>query len=109
MLARDCCGGSCWAVGRGKCRGMQTELAGGPVLRVQPARPARQLAPAEAVRRGRSSAVRASELGDGTLEVREVQEALEWVQLLRRNPDLLATMNDRIMANAKQGVSARSL
>jgi len=50
------------------------------------------------------SALRASELGDGTLEIREVDEAVQWLDLMRRNPDLLSTFNDQIISNNRQGV-----
>jgi len=49
------------------------------------------------------SALRASELGDGTLEVRELDEALRYVCLFEQ-PDLLGMMNDCIMRNATLGV-----
>ena len=39
----------------------------------------------------RYSALRASELGDGTLEVREVKDAVEWIQLMKDNAGI--TMN----------------
>ncbi|EKX53218.1 hypothetical protein GUITHDRAFT_100928 [Guillardia theta CCMP2712] len=50
------------------------------------------------------SALRASELGDGTLEVREVKDAVEWIQLMKDNAGILDMMNDKIIANGKQGV-----
>eukprot|EP00873_Tetraselmis_striata_P009018 jgi/Tetstr1/429282/TSEL_019200.t1 len=51
------------------------------------------------------SAIRAYELGDGTREVREVGEALEWMRLmLEPGSDVLAEMNRRIAANAAIGV-----
>jgi len=49
------------------------------------------------------SALRASELGDGTLEVRELQEALQYVELFERQ-EPLNTMNDCIMRNATIGI-----
>eukprot|EP00960_Hanusia_phi_P042688 755656-Hanusia_phi.AAC.6 len=50
------------------------------------------------------SALRASELGDGTLEVREVKDAVEWIQLMKYNAGILDMMNKKIIANGKQGV-----
>jgi len=51
------------------------------------------------------SAVRASELGDGTLEARTIEDALEYVELFRA-PDspLLVSMNEMIKQNGKQGI-----
>jgi len=50
------------------------------------------------------SALRSSEAGDGSLEVREADEAVEWVQMMRERAGVLDTMNTCIMQNAKQGV-----
>mmetsp|Transcript_6054 Transcript_6054/g.10931 ORF Transcript_6054/g.10931 Transcript_6054/m.10931 type:complete len:598 (-) Transcript_6054:264-2057(-) len=51
------------------------------------------------------SAVRAYEIGDGTREVREVEEALEWMRLmLEPGSDVLQEMNRRIAANGAMGV-----
>ena len=47
------------------------------------------------------SAVRASEVGDGTLEVREVDEALAWVKIMRERESVLTTMNACIMDQNK--------
>jgi hypothetical protein len=47
------------------------------------------------------SARRAGELGDGTLEAREVQDAMEYVDLMLTSPDLLVGMNTCIMQNNK--------
>mmetsp|Transcript_41431 Transcript_41431/g.96877 ORF Transcript_41431/g.96877 Transcript_41431/m.96877 type:complete len:518 (-) Transcript_41431:516-2069(-) len=49
------------------------------------------------------SALRASELGDGTLELRETSDALAYVNLFK-TPDLLAQMNDCIIANNTIGL-----
>lgn len=50
-----------------------------------------------------ASAVRAAELGDGTLEARDVKEALAAVRLLQR-PELLEHMNRCIVRNGQAGV-----
>ena len=47
------------------------------------------------------SARRAGELGDGTLEAREVEDAMEYVDLMLNSPDLLVGMNTCIMQNNK--------
>jgi hypothetical protein len=47
--------------------------------------------------------MRASELGDGTLEVREVPEAVRYVDLFTTT-NLLETMNNSIDANNKIGI-----
>mmetsp|Transcript_22987 Transcript_22987/g.34279 ORF Transcript_22987/g.34279 Transcript_22987/m.34279 type:complete len:530 (-) Transcript_22987:2892-4481(-) len=49
------------------------------------------------------SAMRASELGDGTLEVREVPEAVRYVELFLTTK-LIETMNNSIEANNKIGI-----
>eukprot|EP00546_Thalassionema_frauenfeldii_P014156 CAMPEP_0178909592 /NCGR_PEP_ID=MMETSP0786-20121207/8612_1 /TAXON_ID=186022 /ORGANISM="Thalassionema frauenfeldii, Strain CCMP 1798" /LENGTH=460 /DNA_ID=CAMNT_0020581719 /DNA_START=128 /DNA_END=1506 /DNA_ORIENTATION=- len=49
------------------------------------------------------SAWRAAELGDGTLEAREVQDCLDYLQLFL-NSDALEQMNRSIIKNQKQGV-----
>ena len=49
------------------------------------------------------SALRASELGDGTLEVREVPEAVTYVKLFM-NTGLLDVMNKSIEDNSKIGL-----
>jgi len=49
------------------------------------------------------SALRASELGDGTLEAREIQDCLEYVDLFMK-PDLLTSMNKCIVENNKIGI-----
>jgi hypothetical protein len=50
------------------------------------------------------SALRSSEVGDGSLEVREADEAVEWVQMMRQRKGILESMNTCIMNNAKEGV-----
>ena len=51
------------------------------------------------------SAVRAYELGDGTREVREVSEALEWMRImLEPGAEVLMEMNRRIAVNGTIGV-----
>lgn len=49
------------------------------------------------------SALRASELGDGTLELRETSDALAYVELFK-TPHLLMQMNDCIIDNNKIGL-----
>jgi len=49
------------------------------------------------------SALRASELGDGTLELREVKDALDYIELTK-TPDLLVEMNDCIIKNNTIGL-----
>ena len=49
------------------------------------------------------SAVRASELGDGTLELREVPDAMAYIEKMEQGPDLLLTMNKCIISNKKSG------
>ena len=52
------------------------------------------------------SALRASELGDGTLEARELSDCLRFVELFKDTPGspLLVSMNEKIMENGKIGV-----
>jgi len=50
------------------------------------------------------SARRASEVGDGTLELREVDDALAYIATMKRTPDLLVSMNKAIMLNKANGV-----
>ena len=50
------------------------------------------------------SARRASEVGDGTLELREVPEALAYVDKMLATKDLLVTMNEAIKTNKGTGV-----
>jgi len=49
------------------------------------------------------SALRASELGDGTLELREVEDAMAYIAQMDAGPDLLLTMNKCIVSNKKSG------
>ena len=48
--------------------------------------------------------MRASELGDGTLELREVPEAMAYIQKMDKSPDLLKMMNSQIVKNKAAGV-----
>jgi len=50
------------------------------------------------------SARRAGELGDGTCEAREIEDALEYVELFMKSPDLLVQMNTSIIQNNKIGI-----
>lgn len=50
------------------------------------------------------SAKRASELGDGTLEAREIKDAMDYVDLFLNQTDLLVSMNEAIMNNNKIGI-----
>eukprot|EP00798_Chlamydomonas_sp_ICE-L_P007873 gene7873-1083_t len=52
------------------------------------------------------SALRASELGDGTLEAREVEDALRYIELFKDLPGspMLVSMNEMIMQNGEQGI-----
>ena len=49
------------------------------------------------------SAKRASELGDGTVEARELQDAKDFVDLFLSSPDLLVQMNEMIIENNTVG------
>jgi hypothetical protein len=49
------------------------------------------------------SALRASELGDGTLEAREVEDALKYIDLFLK-PELLTSMNMCIIKNNSMGI-----
>jgi hypothetical protein len=51
-----------------------------------------------------SSATRAAELGDGTVEAREVTDAIDFVKLFLEAPDMLVSMNESIMNNNKIGL-----
>jgi hypothetical protein len=51
-----------------------------------------------------SSAKRAAELGDGTLEAREVDDAMRYLTLFLESPDLLNSMNEAIKSNNTRGV-----
>jgi len=50
------------------------------------------------------SACRASELGDGTIEARELEDANEFVSLFLDKPDLIVSMNQAIVENNKIGL-----
>jgi len=50
------------------------------------------------------SALRAAELGDGTLEAREIEDAMTYVNLMIDKPDLLVQMNNSIIKNSEIGV-----
>jgi len=52
------------------------------------------------------AALRASELGDGTQEAREVADAVKYISVFKDIPGspLLVSMNEKIMANAKIGI-----
>ena len=50
------------------------------------------------------SAMRASELGDGTLELREVPEAMAYVKKMDESPALLKMMNGMIVKNKAAGL-----
>lgn len=50
------------------------------------------------------SALRASELGDGTLELREVEDAMAYVEQMGKGPALLTTMNKCIVKNKAAGL-----
>lgn len=50
------------------------------------------------------SAVRASEIGDGTAEVRESDDAIKWVNLFSQGPDLFTVMCNCILNNHSVGV-----
>jgi len=51
-----------------------------------------------------ASAKRSSELGDGTEEARELEDALEFLDLFLESPDFLTSMNEAIMNNNKIGI-----
>jgi hypothetical protein len=51
-----------------------------------------------------ASARRSAELGDGTLECREIGEAFRMAVLLSKTPELVGPMNERIISNARRGV-----
>lgn len=50
------------------------------------------------------SALRAAELGDGTLEAREIEDTLKYMNKFVNNSELLTQMNNSIIQNAKVGV-----
>jgi hypothetical protein len=47
--------------------------------------------------------LRASELGDGTLEAREIEDCLEYVKLFMKK-DFLTSMNEAIIKNNQIGI-----
>lgn len=50
------------------------------------------------------SALRAAELGDGTLEAREIEDTLKYMNKFVNDSELLTQMNNSIIQNAKIGV-----
>ena len=50
------------------------------------------------------SARRASELGDGSLEARELEDAMDFIHLFLKSPDLLVQMNTSVLQNKKIGL-----
>ncbi len=50
------------------------------------------------------SALRAAELGDGTLEAREIKDCLTYMNLFVEGPQLLEQMNNSIIKNNTEGV-----
>jgi len=51
------------------------------------------------------SALRASELGDGTLEAREIEDALKYIEIFEAGDrDLLVSMNQCIVRNGEAGL-----
>ena len=50
------------------------------------------------------SALRSSEVGDGSLELREVGDVITYLEIFEKAPDALVQMNDSILANAKIGM-----
>jgi hypothetical protein len=50
------------------------------------------------------SARRAAELGDGSLEARELEEAMTLIDLMLSSPDLLVSMNEQVMQNNTIGL-----
>jgi len=50
------------------------------------------------------SAKRASELGDGTVEAREVEDAREFIDMFNSSPDVLVQMNECIIKNNSIGI-----
>lgn len=50
------------------------------------------------------SARRAAEIGDGTMEARELKDALRYIQLFLETPDLLVSMNEQVMQANKLGL-----
>ena len=50
------------------------------------------------------SALRAAELGDGTLEAREIEDCLTYMKIFVEGPELLEQMNNSIIKNNTEGV-----
>lgn len=50
------------------------------------------------------SARRAAELGDGSLEARELEDAMRYLELMMTSPDLLTSMNEQVMQNDQIGL-----
>lgn len=50
------------------------------------------------------SATRAAELGDGSIEAREVEDAMDYINLFLNAPDLLVHMNESVIRNNKIGL-----
>jgi hypothetical protein len=50
------------------------------------------------------SARRAAELGDGSMEARELQDAMDYIQMFLKTPDLLVSMNEAVIQNNKLGM-----
>ena len=50
------------------------------------------------------SAKRSSEMGDGTVEAREISDAREFIDLFLAYPDILVQMNESIMKNNEIGI-----
>jgi hypothetical protein len=50
------------------------------------------------------SARRAAEAGDGTLEARELHDAMAYIQLFLKTPDLLVSMNQAVIQNNTIGM-----
>ena len=51
-----------------------------------------------------ASARRSAEIGDGTLEYREVDDAVRMATLLAAGPEFVEPMNERIIDNGRRGV-----
>jgi hypothetical protein len=50
------------------------------------------------------SAYRASEIGDGTLEAREVEDAMDYIKCMLKTPDFLIEMNRSVEKNQSDGI-----
>jgi len=50
------------------------------------------------------SAIRASEIGDGTLEAREIQDAMRYIELFLNTPELLIEFNKAVEKNHSIGI-----